>query len=454
MGVIRVFASATSRSMLVSALLAMALTSMSGMAVAEPGSKGTLRLQLGYSSQQVIFKSFGSSQTTAASLTQSINFFGKCGLKWTGDNLIDFDHMAIGGNGSLGLGTGSIGVFDGPKGVACYRVSASEQEALEIGFGPGFEDKTGANAFDRLEIDVETKNNARLLLQVKISGTVTAVYELRTGSSIVNGVGISVPQESDPDHKILNCNSQSDSGPDAGAGDNCRWVINDLGQSFRIIPVVGEFSLEGGGDWGAKSYDNNTVVYLTQAEIGVLGCGVRDDSNVNLPENTSTIGDGINDAYCGVTRIDPSELGGTCETAIAYLFRNIGGSAEGCELVKSPGEQLAASIDITFPAEAVTALGAEPKTRIYFSDGQGGQKEFTPDRCTGTVVKDKNGNLTILEVLTVPGFAPDQVLSTPNKDWACILDQSSQRRDSFNPDMQVTQKILFWGDISFARGAN
>jgi hypothetical protein len=74
---------------------------------------------------------------------------------------------------------------------------------------------------------------------------------------------------------------------------------------------------------------------------------------------------------------------------------------------------------------------------------------FTPQRCVGTVVPDRNGEPTILEVLSVPGFAPDIVPGTPQKDWACILNNAQEFVGSGL--MQIRQTILFWGDISFSR---
>jgi hypothetical protein len=149
--------------------------------------------------------------------------------------------------------------------------------------------------------------------------------------------------------------------------------------------------------------------------------------------------------------VDPTGLGGSCTTAIGYVFRaSAGGAAKGCELNKDPGEQLAASLDIVFPPEPSTALGAEPLTTIQFSTNVPGVlAPFTPQRCIGTVVPDRNGKATIAEVLSVPGFVPDIVPGTPQKDWACILNTSQEYVGA--GQMKVRQTILFWGDIIFKR---
>jgi hypothetical protein len=353
----------------------------------------------------------------------------------------------------MGLGPDSIGVFDGPKGVACYRITASLGESVKFGLGTTTTTPSlpwiGANAFYRLELDIEVKQNAAFRLEILIGGAVTDQYYMRSGTSIVAGQGSPAPGS-----RIFNCTAQSDSGPDAGSRDNCRWIVDTLGQEFRLVPLVGEGSLEGGGDFGTgtAAYDNNSLIYLTKAAIGALGCGPL--SAVPLGTTTSTVGDGTNDAQCTITRIDPTGLGGSCTTLVGYVLRNIG-VAEGCEMLKTPGEQLAASADILFPPEPRTALGAEPLTTIVFNDPSG--VPYTPfppfelQRCTGTVVLDSNLERTIQEVLltlpTNPTY-PD-VVPGGHKDWACILDNVQEYLGA--DKMQIRQTILFWGDIEIKR---
>jgi len=301
-----------------------------------------------------------------------------------------------------------------------------------------------ANAFYRIEHDIEVKQNAEFLLQILTGTTVSDEFRLRSGTSIVAGEGSADPGS--PDH-IFNCGAASDSGPDSGLRDNCRWIVNALGTGFRLIALQGEGSWEGGGDFGADAYVNNSLIYLTKGTIGAMGCN---SSQVPQGTGTPTIGDGTSTARCAVTRVDPTGLGGSCTTAIGYVFRSIYGANQGCEINKVPSEQLAASIDITFPPEPSTALGAEPLTTIQFAtDVPGVFVSFTPQRCIGTVVPDRNGEPTIAEVLSDPTFVPDIVPSTPQKDWACVLNNSQLYLG--DGKMQVVQKLAFWGDIIFKR---
>ena len=393
-------------------------------------------------------------------LQQQIGVTKKCILQFAGPySLTTLTSTGGSGSGDIGIGPDSLGVPYGPKGVACYRMTANLNEVLEFGIGgdtinPSLID---ANAFWRLELDVEVKKNARLFLDVLIAGSVSATYELRSGTSI---------DPTDPDASdelgslIWNCNANSDSGSDSGPNDNCRWVIDELGTSFRIRPGAGEASWEGGGDFSGNAYANNSVIYLTKADIGVLGC---ETGSAPGGTDTSTIGDGINDAQCTVTRLDPSlSTGGetTCQANVGYLFLNLSEGLEGCELVKNPGEQLAASIDICFPPEDSQPLGFDaPRTQVQFANPLDPESpfNFTPERCDGTIDDDSNGNRIMTEVLNNPGAydlidVPDQIYPDDKVEYACVLDNAEEYLGpAGDQKMQVCQTMLFWGDIRWSR---
>ena len=411
--------------------------------------RGVLRLQLGeiitegglHTPRRFVHEGSG--------LSQSISARSKCLMVLGGPSQLAV-LTAAGGKGQVGVGSDSIGVFDGPKGVACYRISADQGESIQFGLGSAAGDAMiDANAFYRLELDMEVKRDAEILLEVMIGNTAVAEYYLRSGGSVVGGEG-----SSDAGASIFNCGARSDSGPDSGSLDNCRWIIDELGQAFRITTLAGEASWEGGGDYGSDAYANNSLIYLTDAVIGALGC-----ENNPSPESTTTttIGDGINDAQCTVTRLDPSTTSNaTCETTVGYLFRNIGAGLEGCELIKTPGEQLAASIDICFPPEEATELGDEQLTEIEFTNTADPENPvlYTAARCPGSVALDPNGNRIIPEVLQNPGTY-DLIPATNAVEFACILANGQEYLGtptvSSQREMQVCQTIVFWGDIRFSR---
>jgi len=417
------------------------------------GDYGVLRLQLGTANQFAY-----QPDLTLNTLTEfqgiTAGEKGSCLMNWASGGVnVDLARLVpYGGAGAAmpGFGYTSIGVYDGPKGTPCSRVDASTNEYLRFGLGNYTRTNIGANAFDRMEIDVEVKSDAKLLLNTYIAGSLTGTYELRTGGSIVPGEGFGptstgAPPEADPAHRIVNCSARSDSGPDSGPNDNCRWIINDLAQSIDIVAVNGSFSLEGGGDWaGTDAYENNTLFYLTHVLEGSFSyCS----GSATLP----SIGK-FEDTGCTVTRTQGAANDSSCGT-VNYVFRDIVGTANGCEFIKSPDSQFAASVDITFPPEPRTELNAVPGTTLGFADGLGGIVSFVPGLCTGTVVPI-GGGWTISEVLTAsppPGYV-DVVPGNIYADWACILEQDVDYLGPLlNPQMQVRQVILFWGDLLIIR---
>lgn len=436
------------------ALAGLVLASISAGALAY-GDYGVLRLQLGATNQ---FLYVDATDTFVQGFGESKK---GCLLQWAtgGTNKTLATLTPGGGSGEAlpGFGPTSIGVYDGAQGVGCYRVSADAFESLTFGLGSFTTSPTGpigANAYDRIELDLEVKKDAKVILTTYIAGSISRVYELRSGASIVPGEGLDPAldgtwPEADPANRIVNCRARSDSGPDSGPSDNCRWIINDLGQTFKIEAVVGEFSLEGGGDWGADAadaYDNNSVIYLTWVVEGVLKCG----------GTTPTIDVGAGEGgSCVVAGPPPPPSGGVCPS-VSYVLRSFDDTQKGCEFIKAPGSQYVASMTITFPYEPRTELDSVPPTTVEFSDGAGGLVTYSPvPFCTGTV-GGTAVNPTINEVLTgttrPPGFT-DVIPGTPIVDWACILEQTVEHKGPLlNPQMQVTQRVLFWGDFRAARG--
>ena len=429
--------------------------------------KGVLRLQLGatpypnHSPPRFVYEFPGKPDrvTFAQKAAQGFVFSGKCtgALDTSGSKLATLTSAPY---PSLGFGPDSIGVYDGPKGVACYRISASANESIQFGLGPDLGIKWGARTFYRLEIDIEVKQDARFELTVLRAGEPYKTWVLESGGSVT------MPGNTAPGSNPFTCTARSDSGPDAGSGDNCRWVINEIGDGAILKATHGEGSLEGGGDFGANAYANNTLIYLTDAAVGVLGCGTS--SGATGSPYTATIANQVSGAKCGVTRFhSTADTGGTCTQNFAYLMRTLPGgpAGQGCEITKNPGEQLVAVLDVTFPPEHWQALDAVPPTWVKFNDSP---DKYYPPRCLGTLVKDENYTPTILEVLTDPstlatgygyGSSPlDFIPSTPIMDWACILEDEAvyigNSPDPTNAKMQIRQRILFWGDFQGGRWEN
>lgn len=420
------------------------------------GDKGLIKLYMG-SANYFAYQAPGA---TFPSLSQPFGPEGKgsCTITWpmvgvgttSYANLVD---LVPGGGAHAaepGFGATSLGVFDGPKGTPCSRVSQYASEKLTFLLGPDTTSTVGtirANAFDQLELDVEVKADAALQLEIRLGSAVTGRFYLQTGSSITGAAALpkadGQPADSSPSTPVVACSARSDSGPDSGPNDNCRWVIKDIiGSSFEILPLVGEFSLEGGGDWeGTALYTfNQSVIYLTSVREGWLPCGGSTGDPI-------PIGDGSTGADC---QVNAAPVGFCPSTNVHYFLREISGTNQGCDFIKDDASgQLAASMTVTFPPEpadlnATTVLFPRPVP-------PGGFAAFEPKPCTGTVA-GLDSNPTIVEVLTGPTRPPgyvDVVEGNGARDWACILDQTVKH---VSPGyIQVTQRILFWGDFTAIR---
>ena len=385
-----------------------------------------------------------------------------------------FDGSFVGGNSGVGLLNGSIGVYDSTKGTSCSRITDSLFESLTL--------TSKLGGFDKLEIDLEAKGSA--VFELVIDNDPGKTYQLYTGTSILQSPN--VPHEQ-------NCTGGSDSGPDSGPNDNCRWVIDDVGVSFEIYAIdngsntgtAGEGSLEGGGDYvsAGMAGDYSTKIFLTSLiDIGSLGCL----SSNNTTRQVFADPDSQGAASCQVTRINPNNfLPGSCteDKAIDYRLETFEFESL-CRLDKTGTffEQVAGSIEVTFEPELRTEWDGVAKTALTFTDENGNDSDpFFAELCGGTRVPDKYGNLTIKEVLlgTLPGYvnsagdfvytsgdAPtgfdkttlqtdnDQVPGNEYYDWACVLDHRVEYlgKNSEGDDLQqVTQIILFWGDLGLSR---
>ena len=124
-------------------------------------------------------------------------------------------------------------------------------------------------------------------------------------------------------------------------------MINDIGQSFTITSLAGEFSLEGGGDWAgtARWFENNTLIYLTHLEEGTLTCG----SSLSIDIGTAADG-----AMCTAAGPPPSA---SCPyDPTKFLLQDLTGTSRGCNLFKQPGNQRVGVMKIAFPRETSSPL--------------------------------------------------------------------------------------------------
>lgn len=254
-----------------------------------PNDEGTLRLHVGSDATY-----FEYAPADGTPVQQAIGAPQRCELTVNGPLA-----ALSGSDRGPGLNGISIGIKSGgAQGVPCGRVDGSEDLTLSL---------VGVPLASMADLDLELKGDAKVRLDVHMDGSVVDSFEVRSGASIVEGQGAdghgtepftATATTDDPatprDESIANCRNQSDSGPDAGARDNCRVTIDPSlpFDAVSFVPLVGEMSLEGSGDFGNDT-DFDTVFYLTSWE-GTLDCG-------------QSVSDVDGDVEATITRLDFGE---------------------------------------------------------------------------------------------------------------------------------------------------
>jgi hypothetical protein len=389
--------------------------------------EGVLRLQLG----DVDRLTWVTPSTTDVDIYQTIHDLrdltgrarDKCILAVIPDekppNLVKFT-AGVPTSNQPGIFGDSIGVFSGgsgtaARGVDCGRAGVNESLTLKLASA------VSGRVARRAELDVEVKQNARIRAIARLGANISSTWELRSGGGIVPGEGSSTP--GDP---IFNCSAVSDSGPDAGAADNCRWVIDGVWDSLELVTLAGEWSLEGGSDWGGQANANRTDIYLTRAS-GILDCGA----------STITAGDGTVSASITGLRL-PNATGTAC-VPIPYL---LDATENSVRFEKDLFGQTDAAIIFTIEWLQEAAVFPIAPTVQFF----GASTTPVPiGLCVGTPNPGGDPfNTTDLDITAFVPSAIDQDPTLPDIQYGCLL---SETTDYVGTDLiKVTQLIYLRGD--------
>jgi hypothetical protein len=345
----------------------------------------------------------------------------KCVLKLTGPQTLA---SVSAGSQQPGFVDNSIGVFSGgSKGTPCGRVSAGEQP-LTVKLA-GLLDPL---SIIRAALDVEVKGNAVVQADLFLDGAPAGQFILRSGRSIVGGQGSHTPGS-----PIFNCSAKSDSGPDAGPLDNCKWRFDGLFDEIRLTALTGEFSLEGGAD----GWIDESRFYLAERQVppptGTVNCPGQGDNNFvpQDPEGTAVL--------TGSRQQDAGNPG-ACEP-IDYDLTFDGKEANFVK--RGAGVPNATFLfDITFNAEPGSGGNplSIPPTRFEFDAAPGTLFELAG--CKGTPQFDEAGNFIGISDILTAGL--DLLPKVDGVQYSCAFDQ---RVKVVGPNaVQVTQGIYLIGD--------
>ncbi len=164
----------TSGRLLSPVVAAVLLVGVSLEASATPGSKGTIEFETGKSLTNFFFVYVPVGGTDDPVNKQTFAQLKGCTTELDGDTPSLVESSAFRGTtpGTLGYIPTSIGVFNGPQGTACGRVSEDKGESLVLALAGSL--PNDANAFDRLELDLEVKGDVVLRLDVKFDDQVVS----------------------------------------------------------------------------------------------------------------------------------------------------------------------------------------------------------------------------------------------------------------------------------------
>lgn len=368
------------------------------------------------------------------------------------DDLITFEGTSDRGPGinDHGLGVKS----GGAQGVACGRVS--DDEELHVSLLQGEDLPLDGLMVAEAHLDIEVKHSAEVVITTYFGGSQLETFTLRSGNSIIEGQGTDSPESLDPAivistsaNPITNCRNRSDSGPDAGAADNCRWVLEDITpfDSFVMTAGAGEFTLEGGNDGTVPAidgYGSDSLFFLAAG----LDCG----------ETVST-GDGFNDPEGVFTRLQ--NVDGSICVPKPYSLSSSFDAENGDNLVDfvPEGEQ-EAQYSARLTSLPYLASGQTLPTIEYDPDGSGYRLMEWCLTAEITYVADDGGDLVqdletgLIERLIEPAGDTPILPEIPEGETWCIADMETRVLDdpAFAGMIQTTWWVFGEDDPGFRFG--
>jgi hypothetical protein len=355
----------------------------------------------------------------------------------TTDAIMRFNGRFGGNQQAESWAPGSIGVAEKKSGTSCYQVSAPG-ETLDVAVGAAAKPSGSATArylARAANLDVELKQDARIFATAKLAGATVGYFELQSGSSInkpkiTTGVNPSLP------YAVFKCNNPSDSGPDSGVNDNCRWPMNGvLFDTLSIQSLVGSYSLEYGRDGTVTQGSVPTAPqYLARGGAsffelttvdGLIGCTAGTNGNNTTVTVTATTGKpGVQVARLP-NASDPS--GGDC-VPVPYTLKSLDSSAR---FLKPMDQQNTAQFVMTMEwttdnTSATSPESLPPTYANYETGGKDVQLGWCPDP-----IYDSSGNLAGIASPLTSQEVPDQDL---------LGSATYQRKDALNPGTPLSGK--------------
>jgi hypothetical protein len=232
----------------------------------------------------------------------------------------------------------------------------------------------------KASFDIEAKKNVvvKAVTFDSVGGAPSRTFYLVTGKSKNYSQYSSLPNAD------LNCTSKSDSGPDSGASDNCRWNIDAQWTKIELSALTGEFGLEGGADGtGPTTFDVGTV------GDGFLSCPSNPTQPNDIPAKSDSSGLTVSGSRFDNVD-DPLAAGGAPACVpVPYALSTTcpSGQTGSCTNFQydplSQGTNMAFTFHVEWPLEAIPPTGIKgiQPTLQFFINGNpvGLELNFCPE---------------------------------------------------------------------------
>lgn len=347
-------------------------------------------------------------------------------------------------NGSPGFANHSLGVTQSGtvstdcRQVGIYKVkvggvTTTKVESIAIALNTG----TGG-AFTSPEFGASKATSATFDLELKDETKVRA--DLYDGTTLVGSSTMYTDEDPKPANfpaSIRYCrNGLRDSGSTDpnGPKDNCRWTVSPTAgayfDSVVLTPLLGAFSVEGGGDWGAAAASNRTTFDIVQFYDGTTVC----NQAITIQGAGALTGS-----------LTPLEVpGATCTPGTPYT---VDSTADGLTFHKPATAdakgQYALEVTRTFAQGELTSFPA-PGLTVDWEAGEGAlDLALCPTGLIGGI-DSGTGNPTSIDISVIG--TTDQSAGRPDQQYACIYNPGLSY-DNSNGVLTTTDWIWFTGDI-------
>ena len=384
----------------------------------------------------------------------------KCSLASSGTSFVSFAAEPTSTNAQASFANSSMGVLSANKktGTACYQVNAIAGESLTWQLD---QSTTGPLATLYGPARANSAN-----FDINIAGNAVVQADFYNGTHRVGGAevqsGFSAPQPLYNTYdQLAICNYTSNSGPQSGYNNNCYWNVAPLADGAGLDPTdpslagydttqpgsltwdrvvltakVGQFSVQGGGQWPASSGERRTQLSLYSLAQGTLDC----------TGTTPTVSNDGNVTSIGVQRLDNGVATPDGCQLIPYSLTASGGS--GTFHKPATGSQVSAQFVVTFtrtiapPAGGTTVSFPIPALKINWEDGGvtgGAATENTLTTCPAALFQP-GPSFTYSGVPT--DFSPMN-----GTQYACQFGE--QQTELANGSLQVVDYVYLTGDAKF-----